>query len=538
MKKSLSRILAAAMALVLVLGTFTACGGAGGTNTEANGGANSETNAGTNGGTSEEKAFQIILSTNDGSTQDDRTAYPWLNRNMASNLMYRSILIADSSLTKTEPDLGEVAISEDGLTYTITLKDGLKWSDGEAIDGEDVIFSIDAVMVATNKNAIYSAAFSKIEEKSADGNVVTLKLSAPYASMLDILAQFAILPQHALADADLATIDAADFWKNPVTSGYYMFDELSVGNYYTLVPNPNYEGTPAKIKKVTVAFVSDFLTAAQSGNGDFLYGNASDLVEGMASLSNYQSIPVDVLFYKYFIFNMKGVDGKENEAMQNVEVRKALIEAIDRATLSTFYPSALVLNSGVPNAHDAYNGFAYAYDTEASKQALIDAGYDMSRPLRICYYNNDQTSIDLINTVVYYLEQLGLKVEATLSNDGTTDLFTTREYDMGFKGKSAFSMEEWYSEYLSTDALFANIYGGDTSFDAAVSKLAAATTDAEKNEALKELQKLEQELVYKVPMFTVGNYVFVSNNVVVPQGVEFCNPLYNCDVDFENWEMK
>ena len=58
-----------------------------------------------------------MLSTNDGSTKDDRVPTPWLNHNMATNLMWRCLLMADSSLTKTEPDLAEkVEISEDGLT--------------------------------------------------------------------------------------------------------------------------------------------------------------------------------------------------------------------------------------------------------------------------------------------------------------------------------------------------------------------------------------------------------------------------------------
>lgn len=550
MKKSVSRVMAAVMSAVVLAGALTGCGSkttetqaaatqaaaetqkeAAGTTTAAAAAAPAESTG--------DKTFKLVLSTNDGSTKDDRVPTPWLNHNMATNLMWRSLLLADSSLTKTSPDLAEsVEISEDGLTYTITMKDGLKWSDGEALTADDVLWSIDAVMAATNKNSIYSAAFGKITEKSADGNVITMKLDSPYASMLDILAQFSILPKHSLESADAATIDAADFWKNPVTSGYYMMDELNVGNYFTLKLNPNYEGTAPKIEKVTVSFVTDFLTAAQSGSADFLYGNASDLVEGMESLGNYQSIPVDVLFYKYFLFNMKGVDGKENEAMQNIEVRKALIQAIDRATLAALYPSAMVLNSGVPNANEAYNGFEYTYDAEAAKAAIAASGYDMTRPLRICYYNNDQTSIDLINMVVYYLEQTGLKVEATLSNDGTTDLFTTREYDMGFKGKSSFSMEEWYSEYMSTDALFGNVFGGDTAFDEAIAELSASTTQEAKNEALKKLQALEQEKVYKVPVFTVGNYVFVSNNVSVPSGVEFCNPLYMCDINYANWEIK
>ncbi len=538
MKKKLSRALAMLLSVSMLAAMLTACGG----NKESSGSATSG-NAGQSAASSQSAAsgsgtLKLVLSTTDGSSTDDKIPTPWMNHTLATNLMYRGLFLADSSLTKTEPDLAEkVEISEDGLTYTITMKDGLKWSDGEPLTAEDVTWSIEAVQKAAKINSIYTAAFKNITEMTIDGNVITMKLGAPYSSMLDVLAQFYILPKHCLENADPTNIDADSYWKNPVTSSYYMMGELNEGNYFTLVPNPNYDGTSAKIEKVTVSFVSDYLTAAQSGSADFLYGNASDLVDGMKALSNYQSIPVDVLFYKYFIFNMKGVDGKENEAMQPIEVRQALIKAIDRATLAALYPSANVINSGVPNSHEAYNGFEYTYDPEAAKAEIAASGYDMSRTLRICYYNNDQTSIDLINMVVYYLEQTGLKVEATLSNDGTTDLFTTRDYDIGFKGKSSFSMEEWYSEYMSSDALFANIFGGDTAFDDAIAALSASTTTEAKDAALKQLQALEQEKMYKVPVFTVGNYVFVSNNVKMPSGVEFCNPLYACDIDYANWEI-
>ena len=534
MRKTLSRILAVAMSISMLATALVGCG----SKEEPAASSPAASTSTTEPSTSTNDTLKLVLSTTDGSTKDDRVPTPWLNRTMATNLMFRSLLLADSTLTKTSPDLAEkVEISEDGLTYTITLKDGLKWSDGEAIDAEDVLFSIDGVMAATNKNSIYSGAFGKIVEKSGEGNVVTLKLAAPYASMLDILGQFAILPQHALADADPAAIDADDFWKNPITSGYYMMDTLNEGNYFTLKPNPNYEGQAPKIEKVTVSYVTDYLTAAQAGSADYLYGNAADLYEAMGAMTNYTTYDVDVLFYKYFIFNMKGIDGKSNEAMQDLNVRKAIIGAIDRATLAALYPSAAVLSSGVPNNNDAFNGFSYEYNLEQAKADLAASNYDMSRPLRICYYNNDQTSIDLINMVVYYLEQLGLKVESTLSNDGTTDLFTTRDYDIGFKGKSSFSMEEWYSEYMSSDALFANIFGGDTAFDAAISDLSAATTPEAKKAALDNLQKLEQDLMYKVPMFTVGNAVFLSNNINLPDGVVFCNPLYSCDIDFANWTL-
>lgn len=532
--KTMKRTLCLLLGIIMVLG-MVACSG---DNASVSTTAASAPYSSTPEEESSNDTLNLAVTTGDGQSTDDKIPTPWYNRTFAANLMFRSLLVADSTLTKTSPDLAEkVEISEDGLTYTITMKDGLKWSDGEALTAEDVVWSIETVKKAAQVNPNYSTAFGYTTSVTADDNVVTMVLSTPYSAMMDVLAQFAILPKHCLENADPLSMESDPYWEKPVCSGMYCVDELNVGNYFTMKVNEYYEGTAPKIKKIQVSFVSDYVTAAQSGIADYVYGNDANLVNTLTAMDNYTGFQIDQLFYKYFIFNMKGVDGKENEAMQNVLVRKALMEAIDRASLANLYPSASVINGGVPNANDAYNGFEWKYDLEQAKADLAASGYDMNRTLRICYYNNDQTSVDLINTVVYYLEQLGLKVEATLSNDGTTDLFTTREYDIGFKGKSAFAMNEWYTEYLSTDGLFKNIFGGDDAFDALVADLMAATSTESRNEALKALQDKEQELVYKVPMFIVGTYVFVSDHVKLPEGVTFCNPFYSCDLDFANWEL-
>ncbi len=538
------KILALLLAATLAAASVTGCGsgktdpGAGATQAAAPADKTGEGAAPAGDAAGVSDALKLAVTTGDGSTTDDRIPTPWYNRILATNLMYRGLFLADSTLTEVKPDLAEsYEVSDDGLVYTITLKDGLKWSDGEALTADDVQWSIETGLKAATINSIYTAAFKNIESIKTDGNTITLTLSSPYAAMLNVLAQFAILPKHSLENADPLKLEADAFWTSPVTSGMFALDELNVGNYFTLKLNENYEGTAPKIQKVICYFVSDYVTAAQSGNTDYVFGNAADLVEALQGMSNFTSHEVDVLFYKYFIFNMKGIDGNENEAMQNVEVRKAIIEAIDRATLATLYPNANVLNSGVPNSNPAYNGYEYKFDVEKAKADIAASGYDMGRTLKICYYNNDQTSIDLINTVVYYLEQAGLTVEATLSNDGTTDLFTTRAYDVGFKGKSSFSIDEWYTEYMSTDGLFANIFGGDTAFDGLVADLSKAVKEEDRNTILKELQALEQEKVYKVPVFTVGTYIFTSDHVVLPEGVKFCNPLYMSDLDFANWEI-
>lgn len=526
MKKSFKKLIALGLAAMLAVGTLTGCGG-------------SKNEGGDDFAKAKAGSLKLAVTTGDGSSTDDKVATPWYNRTMATNLMFRALFLADSNLTDIKNDLSEsYGISTDGLVYTINMKEGLKWSDGEPLTAEDVKFSIETALKAANINSIYTAAFKNISDIAIDGNRVTITLTEPYANMLQVLAQFAILPQHCLKDADPLSMESDEFWKKPVTSGMYAFDELNVGNYFTLKINENYEGTAPKIKNVICYFASDFVTAAKSGNTDYVYGNDANLVDSLKGMDNFTAHEIDILFYKYFIFNMKGTDGKENPAMQDVEVRKAIITAIDRATLASLYPNASVLNSGIPDTHPSYNGFRYPFDAAKAKEAIAASGYDLTRPLKICYYNNDQTSIDLINTVVYYLNEVGFKAEATLSNDGTTDLFTTRDYDIGFKGKSAFSIDEWYTEYMSTDGLFQGIFGGDTAFDDLIAQLSKETDAEKRNEIYKELEALEQEKVYKVPVFTVGTYVFTSNNVVIPEGVTFGNPLYMSDIDFANWEVK
>lgn len=106
--------------------------------------------------------LKLSVTTGDGSTSDDKIPTPWYNRLLATNLMFRSLFLADSNLTNAQPDLADsYEISDDKLTYTITLKDGLKWSDGEELTAEDVKFSIETALKAATINSIYTSAFKK-----------------------------------------------------------------------------------------------------------------------------------------------------------------------------------------------------------------------------------------------------------------------------------------------------------------------------------------------------------------------------------------
>ena len=129
-----------------------------------------------------------------------------------------------------------------------------------------------------------------------------------------------------------------------------------------------------------------------------------------------------------------------------------------------------------------------------------------------------------------------MKVEALrFQGDATTELYTNRNYDIALKGLSAFNVGEWYSEYSNT-VTFEKILGPQPEFAALNSQLATATTVRTTGSALKALQSLEQKTLYKLPLHSLQQVVYVSkriNNTATKWG----NPLYTYDNNLVNWSV-
>lgn len=481
---------------------------------------------------------------------EDLLDNPWKNSQFHMSLLYRSLFLADSSFETVECDLAKnYNVSSDGLAYSITLQDEIYWSDGETITVDDVKFSIEAVLQSLTANGFYTGAFSKIvgyEEfmlNPEDGlsgleitgtNSLVINLSTQHPTMLQVLAQFTILPEHVLSDADIPNIDTDDYWKNPVVSGMYKVGEVVSYETIQLVRNEYYTGELPKIDEVLIHINYKFAKL------DYYSTNNITEIINYRSMRSMEEHKVDLLFYRYFVFNVEGVDDDENAAMQDVSVREAISLAIDRESLlyDVYLDSGTLINSGVPDSHQSNNGVAIDYDPVKAEELLLASDYDLSRPLRLAYYYTDNTSKSFMEETAKDLEAIGFTVELCPLTT-SAELYEVRDYDLLLKGLSAFDISEWYYEYATENVNLARLLGENADMNALVKELSTTVDVEREDELLRQLQDLEQERLLKLPLFTLSQVLYINEDrVSLPSNCEFGNTWYKYDVDFENWSIK
>lgn len=470
------------------------------------------------------------------------------------NNVFRSLLMSNPAFDDVIPDLAEkVDVSEDNLTITLTLREGVTWHDGQPFGAADVVFSLKTALRAGIINTIFTNAFKSIEGAAAyaageaddvtgikaEGNTVTITLEKPYGAFLNVLAQFAIYPEHLLKDADPLTIHNNEFWEMPIGTGPYKVADVAWDDYALLERYDGFYGTQPKIEYIKMSNVSDTVVACMAGEIDYLSTNNADTIAQIEKIDGYKVYPVDIFYMRYFIFNIESPDGTKN-AMADARVRKALMYALDRESIvSSLFPTGTITSTFVPaNMSAHWDGCEnYEYNPEKAKALLQEAGFDFNQTIKLRYYYGDQASIDFMDVISYYWGEVGIKVDTqAFTGDATTQIYDVRDWDVTYKGLSAFGYEEAYGELVSSGNIMKYLVQSDA-YDELVNKL-NTTLDAEaRKDILEELQKLDQEYMFRLPLYSLPNCVIVNTNHLDVGDAQFGNEWYNYDRSFEDWTI-
>lgn len=491
----------------------------------------------------------IRIANEGGSPWGNFLTTPWRNASFSKSLLFSTLFVTDSTYTQVNPQLAEkYEVSEDGLTYVVTLGENNFWSDGTPITIEDILFSFEGFMRSDEVNSYLSSAFHKIvgateyaEGKveqisgiSASGNEITFLLVEPQSIFPLMLTQFIPLPYHLLSEVNKEDLAMdIDFFRdlNVVSSGQFVVDHFDEEGNLILTKNPFYTKKTTDIEEIVLYWDYE--------NVELDYYTTTDPTKMVSyrSMKGFQEHMVDVLFYRYFLFNMENSENPEgNVAMQDIRVRQAIYHALDVEELfedvyfgkgSLFYGGSLTLAEEI-----------YEYNPSKAIQLLEEAGYDFDRTFKISYYSTDDSSRIFLEKVKEYLENIGLTVELEIKMS-TVELYDEANYDMTMKNLSAFNTQDWFSEYLSTNPLMSHIFPEVPKFDQLYDDLSAVTNEEDFDKVLLELIELEQELLYKMPMFLIGEAIYVnSNRLYVPDDIIFGNTRYFCDIQLEDWYVK
>ena len=141
-----------------------------------------------------------------------------------AKLLFANIVSPDTT-GHLKGELAEtVKMDETGKIWTVTLREGIKWSDGEPITADDLIYTVGLIVDPTAKTTI-SADFSHVKLEKVDDRTVTFTLPSVYLEFMDTL-EFPLLPEHVLKDISPALVYESNFSSNPVCSGPFVLNAI------------------------------------------------------------------------------------------------------------------------------------------------------------------------------------------------------------------------------------------------------------------------------------------------------------------------
>ena len=337
----------------------------------------------------------------------------------------------------------EYTVSDDGLTYTFTLIDGVKWSDGQPLTANDFVYGIKRAIgygpdntfnasnltnfvkgaAAANEAMLDVAQMDNVGVYAPDDKTLVIELSTPCPYFLSVTEAGVFMPLR----PDFAKEHESTWSLQPgyPTVGAFQLESVNENEQATFVKNPSYyKADEVKLEKLQLLVMTDEnaqLAAFKSGQIGIALGVPSDTATNSAFQDNF--LKLEYYTCPYFVAINSGEKGPE--ALKDARVRKALALATNRDAMVTVLNGGdfiTPLNGYVPYGFPGLNGDFrtekndyLAYNPEESKRLLEEAGYNESNPLQLTYlYSSSQLHGDVAQMLQQQWAAVGvdLKLQA------------------------------------------------------------------------------------------------------------------------------
>jgi len=301
---------------------------------------------------------------------------------IVSTKIHEGLLTYDFDMTPRPALATSWEQSDDGLTYTFKLREGVKWHDGTPFTAADVKFSLEEVWSKLHPRGRTTYADVTAVE-TPDDHTVVLKLSQPSPTMMISLSSYEsqIVPKHVYEDGEITENPALSA---PIGTGPFRFVEWEKGNYIILERNPDYWDEPKPyLDRIVFRIIPDAAArAAAFETGEVDFGAFTPVpMHDVARLDALDHIGVESRGYEYLspIFLMEL--NHRNEYLANPKVRQAISHAIDRqfAVENIWYGNAKPATGPIPSTLVSFYNpdvpDTVSYDPALAEQLLDEAGY-------------------------------------------------------------------------------------------------------------------------------------------------------------------
>lgn len=526
-KRMMALLLLAVMSLSLVLAGCEPDSPAPSSGSSGSAPANSG-NTGSGSTTSEPKTLTIAM-VNDVITMDpagkDSGTEMGFNAHLYDPLVDYNV---DLSL---KPGLAENwSLLDDGLTWQFKLRKGVKFSNGNDFNADDVVFSFERILNdPALEMGVYLGRLDHLEK--VDDYTVNLVTKYHYPVFVNSLKHIMMLDKETCEGLTSEEVSA-----NPVGTGRYLLEEHVKESSIKLVRNDNYWGELPEAERVEFRVIANATTrtaALLNGEVDFINNVPVMDVDRLSANDNIQIITNPSLSCNYMGFDHGHETGSvgtdDPNPLKNVKVRQAIYHAIniDEIISKIMNGYATPAISYMPDICVGFdpNAERLSYDPELAKQLLAEAGYPDGFYLRVDSRSDGEENNDQVaQAIASYLEKIGIRTEVNLMPRATffekvnpenlqSSFFMARWGDSS--GEGMVILNDMVYTYNGKPNLGEGNKGlySNPEVDALLDQASTEPDQAKRAELVKKVDAITREEAVYIPLFFKENVFGVRNGL-------------------------
>ncbi len=386
-----------------------------------------------------------------------------------AKLLFANLVAPDVSGHLKNELAKSVTADDKGKNWTLKLREGLTWSDGEPITADDVIYTIKLINDSSAKTTV-SVDFSSVGIEKVDDLTVKFALPSVYTDFVDSL-EFPLVPEHILGQVSPALVYENNFSKNPIGSGPFVLNAVqstqTSSDLQTIYLNRN-----EKYFKPTTK-LNNFTLKTYESSEKIVEAMRNSEVMATAELSEEetQGLPGDINRRNSLINGGAfAFLNTQNDILKNVKVRQAIAMGVDMEAVRADIEAAKLLDYPIlENQLELEWPELHAHDEAAARKMLQDAGYVYEGeklftkegeevPINLVVRKRSSELVKVAQKFAEQLEVLGFAVNLNIYDESqnTSDFFSTvvrqRDYDILFYEVDLGVSADPFVYYSSTQA--------------------------------------------------------------------------------------